>query len=376
MLERMILLLTLLFLLFLFRESWRARRDRRRLQHVVHVNGTRGKSTVCRLIDAGLRSGGLRVFCKTTGTVPMVIGTDGLERPLKRRGPANIREQLSVLHAAAAENAQVLVVECMALIPELQYTAQHKMLRADIGVITNVRHDHTEIMGSTPEEICDALSNTIPENGVLFTGECRLADRLAGHASALNTEFISALPDGTEPELDFAENVALALSVCVSLGVDRAAALGGMLRFRPDPYAVSVYRVGEGLFINAMSANDPQSTRMVWDSLRRRLQLGGKRLILLINSRSDRGSRTGDMLGLADGLAPAEIWLMGSARHLLRHLLLRRRKNPPPIRLLRCADSAALSSLSPRDVLFAIGNIAGPGKKLVQKAEKEGKRLV
>ena len=34
----------------------------------IHVNGTRGKSSVTRLIAAGLREGGMRTFAKTTGT--------------------------------------------------------------------------------------------------------------------------------------------------------------------------------------------------------------------------------------------------------------------------------------------------------------------
>ena len=36
----------------------------------IHVNGTRGKSSVTRLIAAGLRAGGKRTFAKTTGTAP------------------------------------------------------------------------------------------------------------------------------------------------------------------------------------------------------------------------------------------------------------------------------------------------------------------
>ena len=39
----------------------------------IHVNGTRGKSSVTRLIAAGLRAGGLNTFAKTTGTIPRII---------------------------------------------------------------------------------------------------------------------------------------------------------------------------------------------------------------------------------------------------------------------------------------------------------------
>ena len=45
------------------------RRTLAKLPIRVHVNGTRGKTSVVRLIAAGLRAGGLRVCAKTTGSL-------------------------------------------------------------------------------------------------------------------------------------------------------------------------------------------------------------------------------------------------------------------------------------------------------------------
>lgn len=81
--EALILVLFLLIMILLGLEAYQVKRDRALLQHVVYVNGIRGKSTVTRMIAAGLKSGGWSVFCKTTGTVPRLIGTDGVERPLQ-----------------------------------------------------------------------------------------------------------------------------------------------------------------------------------------------------------------------------------------------------------------------------------------------------
>ena len=113
--EALILVLFLLIMILLGLEAYQVKRDRALLQHVVY--GIRGKSTVTRMIAAGLKSGGWSVFCKTTGTVPRLIGTDGVERPLRRRGKANIREQARVMRMAVREHAQVLVIECMAVDP-------------------------------------------------------------------------------------------------------------------------------------------------------------------------------------------------------------------------------------------------------------------
>ena len=63
----------------------------------IHVNGTRGKSSVTRLIAAGLRAGGLRTFAKTTGTAPRVIDAEGIDRIIHRLRRPSIGEQVRLL---------------------------------------------------------------------------------------------------------------------------------------------------------------------------------------------------------------------------------------------------------------------------------------
>ena len=93
----LILLLSLLFFGWLVVENRRARHYRQRIAHVIHVNGIRGKTATCRLIDAQLRRAGFKVFTKTTGTAPLYIDTAGVEHSIFRRGPANIIEQAAIL---------------------------------------------------------------------------------------------------------------------------------------------------------------------------------------------------------------------------------------------------------------------------------------
>ena len=77
---------------------------------VVHVNGIRGKTSTCRLIDAALRTR-YKVFTKTTGTDAMIIDVNGHESPVRRLGPANIHEQLRIIRRARREGAQILILE-------------------------------------------------------------------------------------------------------------------------------------------------------------------------------------------------------------------------------------------------------------------------
>lgn len=370
-----VVLLFAVWLIWLAVEAEQARRARRRISHIVHVNGTRGKSTVCRLIEAGMRASGRRTFCKTTGTDPMTIDVEGREEPIHRRGPTNIREQLAILKRAAEQGAEVLVVECMAIRPELQFAAQHQILRADVGVITNVRRDHTDVMGDTPEEICDALCNTIPRNGALFTAERAMAPRMEAAARRAGCRFQAVYPAGDEPDFDFPENIALALAVCQYLGADRGLALEGMRRYRRDPYALSLYRLHGGLLINGLSINDVQSTCMVWRELSARYKLEGKRLILLVNNRADRGSRTQDMLRVCSELAPLEVWLLGASLSYMKRGL-RRMLPTAGVRVFLRAAEVDFSAVNSDAVLFAVGNLAGEGRTLIARMKEEGEAVV
>lgn len=369
----LILGLTLVWLGYLLAEARQASQARRKISHVIHINGTRGKSTTCRLIEAGLRAGGLRVFCKTTGTDPMTIDVDGREELIVRRGKANIKEQIKILQRAARQNVQVLVIECMALQPELQYTAQHRILRADIGVITNVRRDHTDVMGESLAEICDALCNTVPRGGVLFTGEQKLAEQMSGAARRLDCEWIPAYPDGTEPSFDFPENIALALAVCERLGVERETALSGMARFKRDPFALTLHTIHKAVWVNGLSINDVQSTCMVWNSLKETYRWEDKRLILLINNRADRGSRTQDMLQVCLRLRPAEVWLLGASQGYMQ---VRLNEKSIPSRRFSGAAALDFSELDETCVVYAAGNIAGEGRAVTARIEQEGTRFV
>lgn len=369
--QAVLVILLVIILIYLALEQRRALGDRAKLRHVVHVNGIRGKSTTTRLIDAGLRAGDWKVFCKTTGTVPMTIGVDNVARPLFRRGRANINEQLRILHRAAEEGAEVLVLECMAVDPKLQNVAQHRMVRGDVGVITNVRLDHTAEMGETLEEICDSLSNTIPRDGILFTADGKFAPQLRRNGEKIGCETVLALPDGSEPDFDFPENVALALAVCERLGVERSVALEGMLHYQRDPYALSVHKLPNGcVFINGMSINDPQSTEMVCRRVMEKYGWEGRELLLVINNRPDRGYRTEHMAMVAKALAPGRVWLLGASQMTMERRI-RRDVSGVEVLGFRKAEELPLEGLNESTVVFAVGNVAGPGHALMKRIREE-----
>ena len=74
-----IILILLLFILFTFGiiEFRGHEANLSKIPIRIHVNGSRGKSSVTRLIAAGLRSGGFKTVAKTTGSSPRVIDENG-----------------------------------------------------------------------------------------------------------------------------------------------------------------------------------------------------------------------------------------------------------------------------------------------------------
>ena len=199
-------------------------------RHVIHVNGIRGKTSVCRLIDANLRGAGYRVFTKTTGTTPAYIGVDGTEHPIRRRGQANIREQLSMIRKAHREGAEILILECMAVDPVLQRAAQEQIVKGGLNVITNVRYDHIFAMGETLDGIAASLAGTIPTGGVLFTADEAYFDYFSGLCAQKGTQAVLCRPN----ELADDENTAIAYEVGKYLGVADAGFRSHMAEYRED----------------------------------------------------------------------------------------------------------------------------------------------
>ena len=235
----------------------------------VHVNGTRGKSTVTRLIAGALREAGCATLAKTTGTAPRLILPDGTERDIRRRAPASIREQLQVLREAARCGATALVVECMAIDPELQAVSEHEMIAATIGVITNARLDHGDVMGTTIDEVAAALASTVPRGGVLVIGPTEGAEPIERAARARGTRVIRARRDdaGVDGGDWMADNVAVALAVTRELGIVDDVARRGMRLAAPDPGVVArgtlVGAAHAVAYTDATAANDPESLARV-----------------------------------------------------------------------------------------------------------------
>lgn len=357
--------LAVLYIAYVVAEQLYHSRMRKRIEMVIHVNGIRGKSTVTRLISAGLRACGLAVFSKTTGTVPMYRDTKGEEHAIRRLGPANIREQLRMLRLAGRAHADVLVIECMAVNPELQYVCEHRILHSDICVITNVREDHLDEMGETLEDIACSFSNTVPDRGLLILGEGSQRNIFASFAEKTGAEVTVAEPFQGDPMDTFAENIAAALAVCDAMGLDRETFLCGMRGYVRDPGAYFEARLGDAVFINAFSANDPESVLALYG--RASEKYPAEETYVLLNSRGDRAFRVRQHLEMLEKIRLRRVIVMGSnSAYILSEL----KKRGIPAERYR-----GIASLPASGVLFGCGNIAKDGMKVLSYFRENGEVL-
>lgn len=387
---KLILLLFLLLTTLGFWEMARHRFTRRQVPLRIHVNGSRGKSSVTRLIAAGLQAGGIRTLTKTTGSAARVILPDGRETPVRRRGAPNIREQLRIFRRAAAERADAIVLECMAVRPDLQWTCEHHIVGATIGVITNVRPDHLEVMGPRMEDVAQSLACTVPENSLLITAEDDFAGYLEERARELGSRFILADPSSVSLEelapfayVEFAENLSLALAVCEEAGVPRDIALKGMYVVKPDIGALVPMgwrEIGPGgnvcqvEFVNLFAANDPESTAFVWDHLD--LPDHEDEVIALVNIRADRMRRSKDLAPLfGKRIRAAHYVIIGEQTEVFGDILRREGVERGRIVDLGGRDAEAiwahLLGLGGEQVrIVGLGNIGGVGVELLSLVEQ------
>jgi poly-gamma-glutamate synthase PgsB/CapB len=363
-------------------EQRRHHRHLRKIPRRIVVNGIRGKSSITRLCAGALRSGGLRTVAKTTGTAARFITPDGLEEPVYRKfGLPNIVEQIGIVRRAAAHNPDALVIECMAVLPDLQEINERKLIKSTICVICNVREDHLAEMGPSLDDVARSLSRSMPIDGICVTAEQDRVHILRAEAARRRTTLVQVDPDSISdneirrfPYIAFKENVAIALAVAELAGVDRDTALAGMIAAQPDPGTVAVHtyqaeqrRIS---FANIFAANDPASSLMNIDLLTERGLISDP-VNIVINCRPDRIERNGQMGELTRRLHPERILLIGEQT--------RSAKVAVPTELAdRVVDlggsldfpallHALVTDADGAATLIAIGNIHGQGEILLDR---------
>lgn len=357
----------------------------------IHVNGTRGKSSVTRLIGAGLRAGGINTITKVTGTYPRLVLNDGNEVEIHRKEKANILEQLKIIKYAVKHNADALIIECMALQPGYQKITEKQMVHATIGVITNIRLDHLDVMGPGLMDVARALSHTIPTGKHFFTSEDRIYAYLEN--TALKRKCIphqANKNDVSQDEMskfcyvEHNDNVALALDICLHLGVERDAALKGMYAAIPDEGVLTKTIIRkenkEIIFYNAFAANDPESSLMIWNNIIRLASPSELKMVLL-NTREDRLDRARQLTEMVGkSICMDYIVLVGQRSEVVKDMALKNNISDEKIINIGWTSpenvfEKVITVIPGNATIVAIGNMGGMGADVVKYFEKMSQEI-
>lgn len=381
-----IFLILLLVIVHLAIEAFTHWRNLRSIPIRIHINGSSGKSSVTRLIAAGLREHGMIVCAKTSGTLPCFIRPDGTEQAVYRSSGNDMLELVKIVKTAASFKPQVLVFSCSATIPELQALTELKLVKSTHGVITNILEERLDIMGPTRADVALAFAGTIPVKGKLYTPEhyhlgiIRNAARDRGSKIVrIKPAAITAIDENimqsfSYTELtDHPEKIATALRICQDLGVSQVVALQGMWKAAPDPEIVTVQRLQwqtqQIIFVNAFAVNNAEEATKLWPELLAKFPQA-KQHVILFNCRADRAERSEEFATtISNWSAVDKIFVLGSGHKAFIDRLSEQRYQLAfdwePIDILNKLAEPATQPDEPI-LVVGMGNISGIGFKVFE----------
>ena len=385
----LLLVLSAAWLGYLVVEVVRLERHRKAVPLRIAVTGTRGKTSVVRLLASVLREDGRSVLAKTTGSEARYVLPDGSEEEVLRLGAPSIIEQKRLLARGARMGVDVVVAEIMSVHGENHEVEAQRILRPHLVLVTNFRVDHVEAQGSTREDVAATLALDVPPGSRAMVPEGEWEDRFASLVVGRGGE-VSAVPAGvaSPPEGcgEFARNLDLVWEAARSLGVEDDVCREGICKSKGDLGALQAWRYPEEgggarwIVVNAFAANDPESTLRIQDRVVAREGLGPERCFGLLALRSDRGDRTALWAEALKGGALdrfGRLFVTGLHAHALRHSL---RDHPErgKIEILRPTHPQGLMQRilegggDQGGLVFGFGNIGGLGESLVRHWRRVG----
>ncbi len=319
------------------------------------VGGTRGKTTLARLLTAGLRATDRRVCSRVAGRRPEEsLDGESLSgalpwRQVPRHGEPNTSEVPRWLDVASAQVApDVAVIENQGLAPEAMWAIGHHFAAPTLAVITDAEVDHLDTWPTESAAIAWLHVSAVPRRVSIVTAD----DAVARAAAASGHPIVGATAGEDLPGLPpwMRTHIALAEAALHEIGVDssttvREALVGEARRLLPSPRVLTC----GALFLDLFDANDPVSAaRALGGAARNRADT---RRVALFAHRRDRAWRW----------TLFRPWLAEAFDRVLRF------DRWPDRQVIEAVRSAARG-----DLLVGLGNAVGPGLGLLESLDEPG----
>lgn len=358
------------------------------------ITGSRGKSSVVRLVHAALIRNDIKALGKTTGSRSSLLLPDGTEENIYRRGPQSILEQRKILRKAHSHGVDAYVIETMSIRPEYRFVEARRILKPNLIGVTKITKDHLSEMGNDKKEIVEGMVTGIPpgrkvvvidkdflEYPIKFPQNSEIEKVRSSEKDNDLIEKVLANLDYWE----FEENVRLALKIAEQANISPERATKGMMSTRPDAGALRAWKLpesgqeGDFIGVSAFAANEPESTEKALEIAKRRLSVDFSHLMGLLNLRKDRGSRT---LQWKDALIEGRfnsfdrIYVIGEQATKFQNMLREevyveamKFRNPEDL-------MSKLSSFSGEGgIIFGFGNVKGAGEQLIEHWSNAGESI-
>ncbi|MFC2155659.1 poly-gamma-glutamate synthase PgsB [Acidobacteriota bacterium] len=375
-----------IFLGYLIFENITLNRHLRTISLRICVTGTRGKSSVVRMLAAILREDGRKVLAKMTGSRAVYILPDGEEVAVRRRGLTSIIEQKNLVKKAAHMNVACLIAEIMSIHPENHFTESRKILKPDIVVITNVRLDHTDAMGEHEDDIAAVFALVITKKSTVFIPEKENRPVFSTAVENDGGELIcvqEGLPGKIDQKLNtrfFPENISLVKSLCKHLEISQTNILKGLNKVKPDTGEFKVWKsvskeTKKTFFLaNGFAVNDPESTFALISEINRGFPFASGQLTGVLSLRADRVDRTLQWIEALKkgGIAYFKrLFVTGTHAGIVRRklknspIMVLKHKEPEKVMDEIITDLSGCEGSENECVIFGFGNIQGTGTMLI-----------
>lgn len=340
-------------------EKARHERNLKKVPIRILINGTRGKTTLTRLLVASLNAAGIRTIGRTTGSEAAVIYPDGRIESIIRHRSARVYEIIKFFRLAAGEKAECAVVECMALQSENQKAFRDSLVKPGTVVIVNTFVDHVPEMGDTRESTSRVLGFSVPKNAELYVTE-------HFYDSFEHVHFVDIPENGIEVNGIHPSAIAIASAVLKDMDIEPSALDEGIKNFVPDKGLLNQFNVGTGSsFVPSFSIND----LTCMDAAIKKWSRDGRKLSVIYNNRKDREYRIGlFMKVLKDNKdSISNVYVIGDYRRKVAfHFNSVVPSSPYDV------DDLKNTIMNSKNSLFVgLGNIKGKGEELISLFEKE-----
>ena len=311
--------------------------------HRVLVTGSRGKSSVVRLLHAAFHSAGIEAWARITGVEPRELGPSG-ERLIDRSAGAHVEEMRWWLQRVP-RSAGAVVLENSAVTPDFQGLAG-QWLGPGLTVLTSVVPDHQEAWGPDAASAAQVLCGGIPGGGAVVAPLALQNDGyLLGLLRQRRCRVVFAEPSPGEGNDAVSLNRGLAIEAARQCGLPENESREAFEKLAPDRFDFRVVKRGGAQVALAFSANDPDSTRAAFESLGWR----PSETRLVYNHRKDRPERYRAFSSWLRSGHWREVMVVGD--------------RPPGLKApgyfgMRAGEGLG-DLLRPGDRVFGCGNIAG-----------------